>query len=165
VDELRFLGSYSGETLDQLIALEGQYRIDSIVLAVEQALSRKDQLTEAELTVLAVEALEREVNNGGFDQFFGNSSRQYAPSVVDAPKRIGCPKTAALAQKAIDALGISGGDLSPATIEAVMEEDDDNRTEMLDGCDSVYYEGEEEPIAEKLYAYIKANREHIALGQ
>ena len=61
---------YSGQSADQLLSLEGMYRIDSLVRAFEQAITQKAQrggvqsLTDEERIVLAVEALEREVNNG-----------------------------------------------------------------------------------------------------
>ncbi len=43
-------------------------------------------------------ALDREVNHGGYGQFFVNSSREYAPIIVEAPRHIGCPKTAVITQ-------------------------------------------------------------------
>ena len=69
---MQWLNSYTGQSTDQLIALEQNYRTDSIVLAFEDALRQKEErvgiagLTDAERVVLAVEALEAEVNNGGY---------------------------------------------------------------------------------------------------
>ena len=59
-----FLESYGGQTIQQLIAMKDSHRIDSLVLAVEQALGSKpeSELSEQERVVLAVEAMEREVN-------------------------------------------------------------------------------------------------------
>jgi hypothetical protein len=37
--DLKWLEGYSGQTTEELIALEGEYRIDSLVLAFEQALA------------------------------------------------------------------------------------------------------------------------------
>ena len=45
-------------------------------------------LTDAEHDVLAIEALEREVNNGGYSQFFVNGSLEFVPTVVAACSRI-----------------------------------------------------------------------------
>lgn len=72
-----FLEGYEGQTLQQLIAMKENYRIDSLVLAIEQALNAKPdtELSNAERVVLAIEALEREVNNGGYHQFFINAGR------------------------------------------------------------------------------------------
>ncbi len=48
------------DSLDEILALTRSYRIDSLVVAIEQALDAKSsQLSDAERAVLAVEALER----------------------------------------------------------------------------------------------------------
>ena len=119
---------YSGESAEQLLSLEGQYRTEALVLAFEQAINQKAEregmpsLTDEERIVLAVEALEREVNNGGYDQFFVNSSREFVPTIVGALQRIGCKKTATITQRAIKALGTS--DLTVEAIEAAMARND-----------------------------------------
>jgi Domain of unknown function (DUF4375) len=159
-----WLEGYSGQSAEQLLSLEGKYRTDSLVLAFEQAISQKAQregmqsLTDEERIVLAVEALEREVNNGGYDQFFVNSSREFVPTVVGALQRIGCKKTATITQKAIKALGIS--DLTSEAIDAAISGDDEQRLAKLNRCDDSYYKSAE-PIAERLFAFIKANKEGI----
>jgi len=111
---LKWFDAYAGQTTDELLALEGEYRTDSLVLAFEQALQAKEsrvgsrRLTDEEGVVLAVEALEREVNNGGYGQLFVNSSKEYAPVFVSALNRIGCPEVAKLTQQAINVLEIDG---------------------------------------------------------
>lgn len=110
--ELKWLDGYSGQSVDELVALASEYRVDSIVLAFEQAIQQTtdrdslSRLNEAELAILAVESLEREVNNGGYHQFFLNTP-EYAPFVVAALERIGCPKTANISALAISLLGCS----------------------------------------------------------
>jgi Ni,Fe-hydrogenase I small subunit len=66
-----FLDSYEGQSTEELLALEREYRVDSLVLAFEQAIQNKspDSISTEESYVLAVEGLEREVNNGGYSQF------------------------------------------------------------------------------------------------
>jgi hypothetical protein len=155
---------YSGENVDQLLSLEGQYRTDSLVLAFEQAINQKAEregmpsLTDEERIVLAVEALEREVNNGGYNQFFVNSSREFVATIVSALQRIGCKKTATITQGAIEALGTS--DLTAKAIEAVMTKDDERRLAKLNRFDDSYYNSRE-PIAERLFAFVKANKASI----
>lgn len=165
--ELKWLDEYSGQSTGELIALEGEYRTDSLVLAFEQALDQKaarvgpGSLTEEERIILAIEALEREVNNGGYDQFFVNSSVEFAPIVVDALNRIGCPETAALTEKAIDVLGLE----APVTVEAigrVMEEESKDRDEKLNECDERYLEVAGD-LSEPLLEFIKGNRDQINL--
>jgi hypothetical protein len=41
--DLNWLDEYSGQTVDELLALEGEYRLDSLVLAFEQALDQKTE--------------------------------------------------------------------------------------------------------------------------
>lgn len=134
-----FLESYDGQSTDELLALAGKYRIDSLVLAFEQAIQQKAAPSKEESYVLAVEALEREVNNGGYAQFFGNSSSEHAGVVVEALQAIGCPKTAAM------------------TADAIAGRDDEK---TLAACDDRYY-ANDEPIADRLFAWIGDNRARI----
>ena len=161
----KWLKGYSGQSVEQLLLLEGEYRIDSLVLAFEEALGQKAEregerhLTEEENTVLAVEALEREVNNGGYHQFFINSSREFVPIVVNALKRIGCNKTADITQKAIKTLNISV--LNPETIELAAENISQQGITKLQQCDDSYYKSAES-IKDRLFAFIKTNKAHIS---
>lgn len=49
----------------------------------------------------AIWRMEAEVNNGGFSQYFFNSSRASAWFVVAALEEIGAPKTASICERAI----------------------------------------------------------------
>jgi hypothetical protein len=167
MEEAKFLDGYSGQSVDELISLEGEYRVDSLVLAFEQAIQQKAAqigvggLSDEERIVLAVEALEREVNNGGYDQFFRNASKEWTPFVVEALRRIGCPQTAETTQQASAALGIAAR-ADVEAIDAVMSEDSEARDQTLSDCDGAYYQSSED-IAGRLFAFIKARRNHIAL--
>ncbi len=162
--ELQWLDGYGGQTVDDLIALEGRCRIDSLVLAFEQAMDQKaarvgdDKLSAEERVILAVEALEREVNNGGYGQFFVNSSREYAPSIVDALRRICCPKTAEITQNALTI--VQKTPMTDEEIENGTWEENEERQDSLGECDSLYFERPEN-IEESLFAFIKANRAKI----
>jgi hypothetical protein len=65
-------------------------------------------LTEAEQTVFCIDGVEREVNNGGFSQFFYNSAGEYARETVDALRRIGATATADLVVRAMEPFGKAG---------------------------------------------------------
>ena len=164
IEQLESLEGYSGQSVDQLLSCEGKYGTDSLIMAFEQAISLKAEreglqsLTDEERVVLAVEALEREVNNGGYDQFFVNSSRDFASIIVGALRRIGCKKTEIITQRAIKAIGIS--DLSSDKIGTAMAADNEQRSEKLTRCDDSYYKSAE-PVAERLFGFIKANRAAI----
>ena len=62
-------------------------------------------LNEYERTIFVTQALESEVNNGGFIQFFDNACGAFADETVPAFKRIGAEKTASICEKALEALG------------------------------------------------------------
>ena len=163
--DLKWLDQYTGQTTDELIALEGEYRTDSLVLAFEQALDQKtaragtEELTAEERVVLAVEALEREVNNGGYGQFFTNDSNEYTPIIVDALMRIGCGDTAALTQRAIDCLQIQGA-IGVEAIERLIAEENPERDAGLEACDDQYYQIAGD-LADPLLEVIKRNRDRI----
>jgi hypothetical protein len=164
--ERKWLEAYSGQTTDQLLALESEYRTDSLVVAFDQAINQKaaregeQELSDAERTVLAVEALESEVNNGGYSQFFLNSSTEFAPLIVASLQRIGCPLSAQITQTAIDALHIS--EITVEAIATAMEGQNEDRDTKLASCDEQYY-GSGEPIADHLLNFINANRTSVNL--
>lgn len=58
-------------------------------------------LTHAERVAYCIDGLEREVNNGGFDQFFVNSAGDWAQETVSALEQIGALQTAALMRQAM----------------------------------------------------------------
>lgn len=157
--------NYAGESAAALFALTSTHRADSLVVAFETALQQKavshgvDKLSEPERDVLAVEALEREVNNGGYGQFLLNSSNEYAGSIVSALTRIGCNVTASITERALAALP-AGTSLAPESLSAVMEQDDDLRNERLEECDRAYFDARED-IAAALLRYLQQNRNAI----
>jgi Domain of unknown function (DUF4375) len=158
----KLLDGYTGQTVEELIALEGKYRIDSLVLAFEQALDQKwardgENISNEEFVVLAIEAMEREVNNGGWGQFFVNTS-QFAPLIVDAVQRISCPRTAEIAQKAVKI--VEKAPITEEEIENGTWEENEKRQVAFHECDNLYFERPEN-IEESLFAFIKANRAKI----
>ena len=158
-----FLEGYSGQTIQQLIAMKDSHRIDSLVLAIEQAVGTKPRTenSDAERVVLAVEALEREVNNGGYQQFFTNSSCEFTAFVVQALQLIGCPKCAAITADAIGVLDLPDHFDADAVDQAASGLSDEN-SEKIGACDSRYYENDES-IDERLFAYIEQHAIEIQI--
>jgi hypothetical protein len=141
-----FLDSYGRQTTAELITLKETYRIDSLVLAFEQAIQNNPdaELSIPERFVLAIEAMEREVNNGGWDQFFLNTNSQFDTFLDGALDAIGCPETSAIARAALDIYQRGG------------EVDD------FEGLDSKSY-ALTEPIADRLFQYIVNHQHEIRL--
>jgi hypothetical protein len=156
-----FLESYGGQTTQQLIGLRGSYRIDSLVLAFEQAICHKPSDTLSE-SVLAIEAMERDVNNGGYEQFFDNYySREFTGFIVRALELIGCPKCAAITADAIRVLELPAGYDDITIAQTVVDLSDDRRAKLGE-CDSRYY-ANDEPIADALFTYIEQHQHEIQI--
>jgi len=158
-----FLKGYSGQSTDELLALQESYRVDSIILAFEEALLHKasPDLTREEQYVLAVEALEREVNNGGYHQFFTNAC-EHAATVETALRAIDCPTIAQITHDALATLELEE-DFTPDDVAAAAEDADESVREVLEECDNRYFD-DGEPIADKLFEWIRKNRKSIRVG-
>jgi len=124
---------------------------------VEDGESGLDSLNEYERTILVTQALEGEVNNGGFLQFFDNSLSALAGEAEAAFRRIGAKKTAAICRRALK--------LFPQGLPADWEERraylDEHVTEAveekLEKCDDAFYRYEDDLEALNV-AYV---REHM----
>lgn len=153
---------YAGQSTEELIALENDYRVDSLVVAFETAVMQVEAnrpLSPQERTILAVEALEREVNNGGYSQFFTNSSNEHVALIEPSLREIGCVATADVTRDAIAALRLDGT-VTPERAEAAASEDNEGLSAALQACDQRYFDSGE-PIADMLFAWLKRNRQHI----
>ena len=163
-----WLNGYAGQSTAQLIELGETHRIDSVVLAFEAGIDQKarrrgtETLTSPERVVLAVEAIEREVNNGGFDQLFRNSSKEHAPNFVSSLEAIGRPEVADLARRAVAALRLGKRPLTVESIELALDRDSDARDDAFEELDNEYYETAGD-LAPDLFAYIKANAGEVNL--
>ena len=61
--------------------------------------------TQAERFVYAIEGMQREVNNGGWNQFFFNSSGALAYDLVPALQAVGSTKNLSIAERAVKIFG------------------------------------------------------------
>jgi hypothetical protein len=164
--QLPWLESYTGQSTNELLALEGTYRSDSIAVRFDEALGQKwarvgpDALTEPEHVVMTVEAVERAVNMDGYWGLFANEA-EYVPMVVEALEAIGADVAAELTRQAIAELDVREP-LTPEAIEAAIARDAEARAERLDQFDRTYFERVGD-LSELLLAYIRAHRDEITL--
>jgi len=163
-----WLNGYGGQTTAELISLADTHRVDSVVVAFDEAITAKAErlgattLTTPEQVILAVEAIEREVNNGGFDQLFRNSSKEHATNYVSALEAIGRPDVADLAKQAIAALRLGKRPLTIEAIDRAMDKDSDARDEKFEELDDRYFAVAGD-LAPALLAFIKANSANVSL--
>lgn len=164
--DLGWLQGYLGQGIDELLLFEGTEGLHPVLATLEQAIQEKEkergsrQITGAERIVLSVMALDREVNNGGYDQFFRNSSRRFASSIVGNLVRIGCPEIADITQRALDSLHLTG--MSAAAFDAAMRAADPERDKTLQRC-SVEFHEKSRVLETNLFAFVKKNQAAIQI--
>jgi|SRR5450631_1165702 len=101
----------------------------------------------------ALWAVESEVNNGGFSQYFSNSSAESAPFVVEALETIGAPKTADICKQAIAAAFPAGLPSTPETICSVAADFPDEILEKLEPLDQEFI-AYPHNLTDLLFAYV-----------
>jgi hypothetical protein len=104
----------------------------------------------------AIWAVESEVNNGGFSQYFFNSSAESASFVVEALETIGAPKTASICKRAIGAAFPAGLPQTPEAIRSVAADFSDEILERLEPLDQEFF-AYPHSLTDLLFAYV-ANR-------
>ena len=106
--------------------------------------------------------VESEVNNGGFSQYFGNSSAGTASFVVEALRTIGAPGTADICERAIAVAFPSG---LPVSDNAIRSAGGDFSDEVLDKLESLDREFLSYPhdLTELLFAYVSEHPEEFGI--
>jgi len=113
-------------------------------------------LSGPERILYITQGLEMEVNNGGFSQYFFNSSGDLANELVDAYLEIGATKTADICKRAVAIFG--------QAVPADRDERDDfisdneEFDEILGQCDDAFLAYEEDLNA-LTYAYVMQHRD------
>lgn len=100
--------------------------------------------SQAERYVYAVQGMMREVNNGGWSQFFFNSSGELAPDLVPALQAIGAPRNLSIAKRALQLYGKPaslGADDRARQLARVTRDGEDNPWEALE---DEFYENPED---------------------
>lgn len=116
-----------------------------------------DALSEAERVFYIAQLCESEVNNGGFAQFFFNSSGNFSCELVHAFTEIGAMKTAQICKAA---LGAFGKELPARLDERQVALDilgSDEVDKILEECDSAFYKYEDD-LTSLNYTYIQKNK-------
>lgn len=95
------------KNLDRLLEDDGDVNgsileIDDFIVKLCNYGEEMEELTEPQKQFYYNQNLEKEVNNGGFSQYFINSSGDFAHETVLSLRAIGADKTAEILQQAID---------------------------------------------------------------
>ena len=102
------------------------------------------EMTEPQKLFNYNQELEREVNNGGFSQFFLNSSGDNAHETVLSLKAIGADKTADLLQKAIDQFPSKTVSKDRDKRTEIVEKIEETAEEVWNDLDQKFYEYEDD---------------------
>lgn len=119
-----------------------------------------ESLSKPEKVYFAVRNLEDEVSNGGFWQFFINTSGRSAPDLAAALETIGAASTARIAREAIAAVGagVNWGD--DADRQARIEELPQSALDKLDQLDEDFFEFPDD-LTGLLYQYVADHRQEM----
>ena len=156
---------FPGERLgiDKILTLKNS---TEMIIELSYGLSDKihqkgyDSLSEPEEVLNCVYWLESEINNGGFEQFFANSSGDYALDTPAALDEIGVPHTARLVKRAID---IFPGGLPPRDMQQRIEKMnliDEETVNQFENLTSEFLEYRD-PLEELQFKYMVANKDQI----
>ncbi len=110
----------------------------------------------------AIWAVESEVNNGGFSQYFQNSSCETAGFVADAMDMIGAPKTADICRRAVRTAFPRELPSSPEAISAAAEDFPPDIEEALSHLDEEFF-AYPHNLTELLFAYLSGHPDEFGL--
>ena len=140
---------------------------NDFVIAMTEYLNEKTQygedmpaLSDAERIFYITQTLEMEVNNGGFSQFFYNSSGDFSNELVGAFTAIEAHTTAAICQKAIDAFGCDIPVDRDERQELLDELESDELDEIFEECDDAFFAYEDD-LTELNYNFVMKNKEQF----
>jgi Domain of unknown function (DUF4375) len=123
---------------------------------------KQDFLTQSapQKVFSAIWAVEAEVNNGGFSQYFFNSSCETAGFVAEALDAVEAPRTADICRRAIAAAFPSGLPSDPEEIRSAASDFSDETEEKLDKLDREFYQYPHDLTA-LLFAYVSRHPEEF----
>ena len=141
---------------------------ENFIVAMSQYIAEKceygdnmETLNEEQRIFYITQALEMEVNNGGFSQFFFNYSGMFANELVSAFEKIGALKTAEICKKAISIYGDkvpTDRDERETVLTPDDEKEEERIEEILNECDDAFFEYEDD-LLELNYQFIINNKE------
>jgi hypothetical protein len=120
-----------------------------------------NQLSFPETVFGLIWELESEVNNGGFRQYFLNSTGAFVPRVTDPLNAVGATQTAALVQDALALLGDNVSWSDDAARRAMINSLSAQAREKLNKLDQVFYLSPPDDLTTLLYLYVDEHRAEI----
>lgn len=107
-------------------------------------------------------ALDAEVNNGGFSAFFYNPSGQWGPETIDALETVGAPGTAELLRRFIALLPCDGYPRDIAVRNDVLLEVPDTFDANVGELDDEFYAGPDGSLQALYVTYARDHRDDFS---
>ena len=106
--------------------------------------SNPEMLSEEEKIIVFIEELEREINDGGFNQFFFNSAGDYYSEILSALKQIGSVKFYNLLQRSSKPFPNESVPTDRNKRQEILEQMEDKANELWYDLDLEFYKYEED---------------------
>lgn len=150
--------------IDKILSLENE---NDIVIKINQTIWEKTgndfnfgKLNKFEKNVIYIDLLEAQVNNGGFDQYFFNSSGKYAHEALIALEEINAPKMASLLREAISIFPNSPIPKDTGDRRELMDGLPDSILNKWDKLDEQFYKYPDD-LTMLVIKYVKENKKHF----
>lgn len=121
-----------------------------------------EDLAEPERVFICLWQLEAQVNNGGFHQFYFNSSGNLARDTVSSLQAIGAEHTANLVRKANALFGKTGPSSEWSERQEQLEALGDSKTRMMDDIEAEFMHYTDK-LGQLLEAYVLKNAAAFSL--
>jgi len=131
--------------------------MSNLIYAREAALGF-DALTEPERVVFCLDKLEQEINNGGFEQYFHNSSGDFAAVTPSALRAMGASQVASIVEKALELFPNSQPPIDQAQRQEQMASWGSEEQDTLENLDKAFL-AYPEPLANLERVYVKKYEE------
>jgi hypothetical protein len=150
--------------IDKILEIEDEttaiVELDMKLNEISDYGEKVERLNESQKTVLFVENLEREINNGGFNQFFFNSSGDFTHETVKALKAIKAFKTADIVAKSISVWPNQDVPANRSKRQDMLKQIEPRANLIWNQCDEEFYKYQDH-IVSLLLDYVKANKSNF----
>lgn len=147
--------------IDKILKMEDEttaiIELDTKLNEISDFGDRMERLNASQKTVIFVGNLEREINNGGFHQFFFNSSGHFTHETVEALKAIKAFKTAGIVTKSISVWSNQAVPKDRLKRQDILEQIEERAEPIWNECDQEFYKYEDDILA-LLLDYVKSNK-------
>lgn len=148
----------SAENIDQALKMDWSDGIIALNTLISDKLQNIpfSELSHAEQVFYSIDYLQMEINNGGYDQYFFNSSGEFAHEALAGMREIGANLMADIHAKAMTVFPDSVVPKDRAERQKLLEQAGEKAEEMFDSLDSKFYEYSD-PLEDLLLDYVKKN--------